>query len=102
MAEFIFKDMVERAGLGDRFVIASAATSSEEIGNPVYPPARRKLNEHGISCEWKTARRLRAAASRAKEGGGRGCGEGGVAEFHAAKSTTPRRGPATVAATDIF
>ena len=60
MAEFIFKDMVERAGLEDRFVIASAATSSEEIGNPVYPPARRKLSEHGISCEGKTARRLRA------------------------------------------
>ena len=59
MAEFVLKDMVSRAGLGDRFVIASAATSSEELGNPVYPPARRKLREHGIACEGKTARRIR-------------------------------------------
>ena len=48
MAEFILKDMVQRRGLADRFQIASAATSREEIGNPVYPPARRKLLEHGI------------------------------------------------------
>ena len=48
MAEFVFKDMVQKAGLSDRFEIASAATSSEEIGNPVYPPARKKLFENGI------------------------------------------------------
>ena len=61
MAEFVMKDMVRRAGLEGEFVIASAATSNEEIGNPVYPPARRKLWEHGIGCEGKVARRIRAA-----------------------------------------
>lgn len=59
MAEFVFKDMVEKAGLSSRFEIASAATSTEEIGNPVYPPAKRKLAEHGISCDGKTARQLK-------------------------------------------
>ena len=59
MAEFVMRDLVEREGLGDRFEIASAATSNEEYGNPVYPPARRKLAEHNISCEGKTARQLR-------------------------------------------
>ena len=49
MAEFVMKDLVAKAGLSDKFEIASAATSTEEIGNPVYPPARRKLAEHGIS-----------------------------------------------------
>ncbi len=48
MAEFIFKDMVKKAGVADQFYIASAATSTEEIGNPVYPGARRKLAEVGI------------------------------------------------------
>ena len=61
MAEFVMKDMVRRAGLDSEFQIASAATSNEEIGNPVYPPARRKLWEHGIRCDGKTARRIRAA-----------------------------------------
>ena len=59
MAEFVMKDLVRKAGLEDQFRIASAATSAEEIGNPVYPPARRKLAEHGISCAGKTARQLR-------------------------------------------
>ena len=59
MAEFVLKDMVSRAGMGADFEIASAATSSEELGNPVYPPARRKLKEHGIDCTGKTARRIR-------------------------------------------
>ncbi len=59
MAEFVMKDLVQKAGLEDQFRIASAATSAEEIGNPVYPPARRKLAEHGISCAGKTARQLR-------------------------------------------
>ncbi len=62
MAEFIMKDMVEKAGLSDRFHIASAATSTEEIwngvGNPVYPPAKAKLAEHGIGCAGKRAVQL--------------------------------------------
>ena len=61
MAEFVMKDLVQRAGLEARFHIESAATSTEEIGNPVYPPARRKLAEHGISCAGKTARQLTRA-----------------------------------------
>ena len=59
MAEYVMKDLVRKAGLEDRFAIASAATSTEEIGNPVYPPARRKLQEHGISCAGHAARQLR-------------------------------------------
>ena len=55
------KDLVRRAGCAGRYEIASAATSSEEIGNPVYPPAQRKLAEHGIGCAGKTARRLTRA-----------------------------------------
>ena len=58
MAEFVMKRMVEESGLSDRFHIESAATSTEEIGNPVYPPARRKLAEHGIGCNGKTARQM--------------------------------------------
>ena len=61
MAEFVMKDIVEKAGLQDEFHIESAATSTEEIGNEVYPPARRKLAEHGISCKGKTARQMRRA-----------------------------------------
>ena len=61
MAEFCLKDMVRRAGLAAKFEIASAATSTEELGSPVYPPARRKLAEHGIGCEGKTARQIRAS-----------------------------------------
>lgn len=53
------KRLVCDAGREGEFEIASAATSTEEIGNAVYPPARRKLAEHGISCEGKTARQLR-------------------------------------------
>ena len=56
MAEFVMKEMVRERGLDDFFEIASAAATTEEIGNPVYPPARRKLAEHGISCEGKRAR----------------------------------------------
>lgn len=58
MGEFILKDLVTRRGIADRFEIASAATSSEEIGNAVYPPARRELEAHGISCEGKIARQM--------------------------------------------
>ncbi|MCD7832942.1 MAG: low molecular weight phosphotyrosine protein phosphatase [Lachnospiraceae bacterium] len=60
MAEFIMKDMVERRGLADEFLIESAAHTSEEIGNPVYPPARRELARHGISCAGKKARKMTA------------------------------------------
>ncbi|MBE6765220.1 MAG: low molecular weight phosphotyrosine protein phosphatase [Ruminococcaceae bacterium] len=63
MAEFIFKDMIKNAGLEDSFVVASCATSTEEIwgdvGNPVYPPARDELAKHGISCKGKRAVQLR-------------------------------------------
>ena len=59
MAEFVMRDLVKKAGREWEFEIASAATSTEEIGNPVYPPARRKLAEHGIGCAGKTARQLR-------------------------------------------
>lgn len=48
MAEYVMKDLVKKAGLEDQFQIASAATSREEIGNPIYPPAKRKLREKGI------------------------------------------------------
>ncbi len=58
MAEFVMKDLVKKAGLEAQFYIESAATNTEEIGNPVYPPARRKLAEHGIGCAGKTARQL--------------------------------------------
>ena len=59
MAELIMKDMARRTGLADEFFIDSAATSSEELGNPVYPPARRMLASHGISSDGKFARRFR-------------------------------------------
>ena len=62
MAEFILKDMVSRLGIADEFVIASCATSTEEIfrgvGNPVYPPAREELAKHGISGDGKRAVQL--------------------------------------------
>ena len=58
MAEFVMKDLVKKAGLEGQFEIASAATSREEIGSPVYPPARQELAKHGISCAGKTARQV--------------------------------------------
>ena len=58
MAEFVMKDLVKKVGLEDSFMIDSAATSTEEIGNSVYPPARKKLAEHGIGCAGKTARQM--------------------------------------------
>ena len=61
MAEFVMKDLVNKKGLSGQFEIASAATSTEEIGNPIYPPAKRKLAEHGISCGRKTARQMTKA-----------------------------------------
>ena len=58
MAEFVMKDLVRKAGREAEFHIESAATSTEEIGNSVYPPARNKLAEHGISCQGKRARQM--------------------------------------------
>jgi len=58
-AEFVMKELVFRAGLENEFEIASAATSTEELGRPVYTPSRRKLAEHGIDCSGKTARQMR-------------------------------------------
>ena len=61
MAEFIFRDMAEKAGLAGDFRIASAATSYEELGNPVYPPAKRLLAARGIRCDGKRAYRMNRA-----------------------------------------
>lgn len=58
MAEFVMKDLVRKKGLENRFELASAATSREEIGNPVYPPAKRKLAQHGIGCDGHHARQM--------------------------------------------
>ena len=58
MAEFIMKDLVSKEGPSKQFEILSAATSTEEIGNPVYPPVRKLLSGHGISCAGKAARQL--------------------------------------------
>lgn len=58
MAEFVMRHLVKEAGMETDFHIESAATSTEEIGNSVYPPARRKLAEHGIGCLGKTARQM--------------------------------------------
>ena len=58
MGEYILKDMVARRGLGAEFEIASAAVSSEELGNPVYPPARRELQRHGIACAGHAAHQI--------------------------------------------
>ena len=58
MAEFIFKDLVRQAGLERRFEIASAATSREEIGNDMYPPAKRCLRAHGVPFSTRAARQV--------------------------------------------
>ena len=58
MAQYVLQDMVNRAGLADQFKIASVAVSREELGNPVYPPARRELNSHGIRCDGHCARQM--------------------------------------------
>lgn len=59
MAEFVLRDLAMRAGRANEFRIASSATTSEEVGNPVHPGTRRTLAAHGIGCAGKTARRLR-------------------------------------------
>ena len=58
MAEFVFKDLVKKRGLEDLFIIASSATSTEEIGNPVHHGTRNKLKDCGISTEGKRAVQL--------------------------------------------
>ena len=58
MAEFILKDMVKKAGREEEFEIDSVAVSREEEGNPVYPPARRELNNRGIACQGHKARQI--------------------------------------------
>ena len=58
MAEFVMKDLVKKAGRVNEFEIESAAVSAEELGNPVYPPARCELAAHGISCDGKRARQV--------------------------------------------
>ena len=58
MAEFVMKDLVKKAGISDRVHVASAAVSREEIGNPVYPPARRELQHHGIECHGHAAHQI--------------------------------------------
>ena len=58
MCEYVMKDMVHKRGLEGSFEISSAATSREEIGNPVYPPARRVLAANGISCSGHRARQM--------------------------------------------
>ena len=64
MAEFVFRELVRRAGVEDRFVIASSATSTEEIwngvGSPMYPSAREELRRHGIPFDARRAVLLRA------------------------------------------
>ena len=58
MAQYVFQDMVNKSGLSHKFQIDSRATSREELGNPVYPPARRELNSHGIRCDGHCARQI--------------------------------------------
>ncbi len=61
MAKFILQDLAEKAGLAHQFYIDSAAVSREELGNPIYPPARRELERHGIPCRCHRARQVTAA-----------------------------------------
>ena len=58
MAEFVLKDLVRKAGKAQKFEIASVAVSREELGNPIYPPAQRELNRHGIPFDRRAARQI--------------------------------------------
>ena len=58
MGEYVLKDMVKKRGISGQFEIASAAVSTEELGNPVYPPARRELQRHGIACDGHAAHQI--------------------------------------------
>ena len=64
MAEFVMKDMVKKAGMEDRFEIRSAVVSREELGNPVYSPARREMQKHGIRCDGHKAQLISLADYR--------------------------------------
>lgn len=61
MAEFLFKDLIKEKGVSEEFSVNSAATSSEELGNPVYPPVKKILDRMGLECSRKRARKLFAA-----------------------------------------
>ena len=61
MAEFVMKDLVNRAGISHKFEIASVAVSREELGNPIYPPAQRELRKHGIPFDHRRARQMTEA-----------------------------------------
>lgn len=60
MGEFVLRHMAKEKGVEGLFHIASVAVSREELGNPVYPPARRELNRHGIACDGHRARQITA------------------------------------------
>ena len=103
MAEHFMKDLVRREGLENEFEIASAATSREEIGNDVYPPARRTLSEHGIACPRRAARQLTRADfeeydliigmdSENERGMRRICGDGDAAKIRLLMDYTARPG----------
>ena len=64
MAEFVLKDLAKKAGVADRFEIASAGVSREEEGNPVYPAARRELSQRGIRCDGHHAHQITEADCR--------------------------------------
>ena len=68
MAEFVMKDLVRKAGLDHSFAISSAATSAEETGRPVYPPARRMLLSHGLDPSGKRAVQLQPGITAAGTG----------------------------------
>ena len=59
IGEFVLKEIIKKANAQDRFSVSSSATSTDEIGSPVYPPARRELASHGISCDGKYAVQLK-------------------------------------------
>lgn len=61
MAEFMMKQLVRNRGLEDEFEIVSVATSTEEIGNDMYPPAQRCLRAHGVPFEHRGARQITKA-----------------------------------------
>ena len=61
MGEYVLKDMVKKAGVSDQFEIDSVAVSREELGNPVYPPARREMQRHGVACDGHRARQITQA-----------------------------------------
>lgn len=60
MAEYYFRRLIEKEGLSDQITVASAAVSDEEVGNPIYPLAKRMLATKGIGCKDKTARQITA------------------------------------------